>query len=427
MEIQGSGPREGFSTTTNKQSPQQGGPLQASHPRPGNFTTSTAKKMAVYGNTGGAARQFAYKRRNGSSRSKRNTQGEEGIMAQMMYYNNHENSQFHGNKYWNQVNLDVDRSHRRFPHETGARRRKINPWNKHVYRLMVITACVSEMRASRRKVLQSQLTNIIMRVLCKNSQLHYYQGYHDIAVTLLLVAGEDLATALLEKISLHQLRDYMDVTMEKTTKMLSFMHPIIDEADPELERFLIQSEVGQIFALSWCITWYGHVLKDFDTIVRLFDFFLATHPLMPVYLATALVIDRREEVLLGECEMSFVHHMMSRIPENFPCRVEEYIISAQFLFDKYSPEKLAGAVEKYLKESMAVAKHNKSIQELGNQRPDSVLRERRIKGSRPLEMYQSVAPGSQSSNPYVKVAVWTLTASLGTIALYVLGSAKRWI
>ncbi len=32
------------------------------------------------------------------------------------------------------------------------------------------------------------------------------QGYHDVAVTLVLVTGEDLATALLEQISLHQLR-----------------------------------------------------------------------------------------------------------------------------------------------------------------------------------------------------------------------------
>ena len=32
------------------------------------------------------------------------------------------------------------------------------------------------------------------------------QGYHDIAVTFLLVTGEDLATALLEQLSLHALR-----------------------------------------------------------------------------------------------------------------------------------------------------------------------------------------------------------------------------
>lgn len=52
--------------------------------------------------------------------------------------------------------------------------------------------------------------------------------------------------------------------------------------------FSTRSEVGQVFALSWLITWYGHVLKDFSTIVRLYDFFLATHPLMPVYFGAAV-------------------------------------------------------------------------------------------------------------------------------------------
>lgn len=52
--------------------------------------------------------------------------------------------------------------------------------------------------------------------------------------------------------------------------------------------FSPRSEVGQVFALSWLITWYGHVLKDFTTIVRLYDFFLATHPLMPVYFGAAV-------------------------------------------------------------------------------------------------------------------------------------------
>lgn len=46
-----------------------------------------------------------------------------------------------------------------------------------------------------------------------------------------------------------------------------------------------RSEVGTMFCLSWLITWYGHVLSDFKHIVRLYDFFMACHPLMPIYLA----------------------------------------------------------------------------------------------------------------------------------------------
>lgn len=316
---------------------------------------------------------------------------------------NSELEQFQVHKYWRQVNLDVDRSHRRFP---------------------------SEMRASRRRTLQEQLVKIIMRVLCRNQDLHYYQGYHDVAVTLLLVAGEELATALLEQLSLHQLRDFMEGSMEKTTKMLAFLHPIIEEADPELREFLVRSEVGQVFALSWLITWYGHVLKDFSTIVRLYDFFLATHPLMPVYFGAALVIRRRSEVLAGECEMSYVHHLLSRIPDDLPDYVEELITTAHSLFRKFPPEKLSGAVDRYLKESITVAKHKQFIRELGDQRPDSVLRQRKkqlaLYTNNELEVSQNFQSATQT-NPYMKLAVWTLTASVGTMAIYVLSTAKRWI
>ena len=49
-----------------------------------------------------------------------------------------------------------------------------------------------------------------------------------------------------------------------------------------------RSEVGTIFSLSWLITWFGHVLNDLRHIVRCYDFFIACHPLMPIYLAAAV-------------------------------------------------------------------------------------------------------------------------------------------
>ena len=48
--------------------------------------------------------------------------------------------------------------------------------------------------------------------------------------------------------------------------------------------------------------------------------------------------------------MSYVHHLLSRIPEELPDYVEELVMEAHSLFRKFPPEKLAGAVERYLKE-----------------------------------------------------------------------------
>lgn len=79
-----------------------------------------------------------------------------------------------------------------------------------VTRLLAILKCVSPsapgMPKEQREGLQEELIDIILLVLERNPQLHYYQGYHDIVVTFLLVVGERLATSLVEKVSTHHLR-----------------------------------------------------------------------------------------------------------------------------------------------------------------------------------------------------------------------------
>ncbi|TFJ99077.1 ubiquilin-2-like [Platysternon megacephalum] len=164
-------------------------------------------------------------------------------------------------KDYTQVQLDVSRSTRRFP---------------------------QGMRAEQRQVLQEQLIDLILNILRAHPELHYYQGYHDIAVTLLLVAGERLGSALLEKLSTHHLRDFMDPTMDSTKHILNYLMPILQRESLRLHDFMLRAEVGTIFALSWLITWYGHVLTSFPHILRLYDFFLASHPLMPVYFAAVV-------------------------------------------------------------------------------------------------------------------------------------------
>lgn len=57
-----------------------------------------------------------------------------------------------------------------------------------------------------RAVLQEQLIDIILDVLKRNPQLYYYQGYHDVAVSLLLVVGERMAIAMLDTLSNYHLR-----------------------------------------------------------------------------------------------------------------------------------------------------------------------------------------------------------------------------
>ena len=49
-----------------------------------------------------------------------------------------------------------------------------------------------------------------------------------------------------------------------------------------------RSEVGQLFGLSWLITWFGHSIDRLEVIIRLFDVFMASSPTMPIYIGAAV-------------------------------------------------------------------------------------------------------------------------------------------
>jgi len=209
---------------------------------------------------------------------------------------------------YNQVVLDVNRSLKRFPPGIDE---------------------------ADRPQLQDQLTRLIVRVLVARPGLHYYQGYHDVAITFLLVVGETVGYQIMERLSDTHLRQFMTSNMESTMGLLQLMYPIIRRSSPELHQHMVKAELGTIFALPWLITWFGHVLPNYSDVVRLYDFFLAGPPLMPVYLATAIVLHREKEILNADCEMSAIHGLLARIPVNLP--FESLLVSCQKLYEKFPP------------------------------------------------------------------------------------------
>ncbi len=61
------------------------------------------------------------------------------------------------------------------------------------------------------------------------------------------------------------------------------------QADGEVHDQLAAAEVPPFFALGWFITWFAHSVDNLQHVSRLFDLFMAAHPLMPLYV-TAIVI-----------------------------------------------------------------------------------------------------------------------------------------
>lgn len=297
-------------------------------------------------------------------------------------------------KDYRQVVLDVRRSMRRFP---------------------------KGMRVDEREVLQEQLIDIILDVLRRNPQLHYYQGYHDLVVTFLLVVGERMTIAIMEKLSNHHLRDFMDPTMDNTKHILNYLMPILERVDRELHDFMIRSEVGTIFALSWLITWYGYVLSDFRHVLRLYDFFLASHPLMAIYFAAVIVLYRQKEVKSSECDMASVHHLLSQMPQDLP--YEELIGRAQKLFISCPPSLMTQSAALQSHNIIAISTFTDFQSSTLRQRPDSVLRQQK-RHEHPPALPMSTQPAN--TNQLIKMAVWGLSATLGAAALAVAQTAMDW-
>ncbi|KAJ8918246.1 hypothetical protein NQ315_014116 [Exocentrus adspersus] len=233
---------------------------------------------------------------------------------------------------YQQVVLDVNRSLKRFP--PGI------PYKQRV-------------------ALQDQLTVLILRVIMKYPHLRYYQGYHDVAVTFLLVVGEVLAFRIMEKLSTNHLRECMEPTMEKTSYRLNYIYALLYKVDTELHNFVDSASVGTMFALPWYLTWFGHSLNQYKDVVRLYDYFLATPPLMPLYVATSLVVQRRQEVFAEGCDMASIHCLLSQIPDDLD--FEEILTRAGTFYKKYPPEKLEYLVTKRVQKELDQRKREEQI------------------------------------------------------------------
>lgn len=64
------------------------------------------------------------------------------------------------------------------------------------------------------------------------------QGYHDVAITFLLVVGEEVAFHVMEILSTNHLVECMQETMEPTQRRLMYLFPIIRREIPSLCDYL---------------------------------------------------------------------------------------------------------------------------------------------------------------------------------------------
>ncbi|KAI9595024.1 hypothetical protein BDF19DRAFT_423070 [Syncephalis fuscata] len=169
--------------------------------------------------------------------------------------------------------------------------------------------CTAATRQGVKRGKRHQLNKVALYVLESDANLHYYQGFHDVCSVFLNVLGDSSAKDATLTVA-HAMASNLEPVMDQ----LQLLYPLIDFIDSELAKFLIASETPVYFAVGWVLSWFSHHVSHLDQAARLFDLFISTNPIMPLYVAAQVVAAQRDELLAGECEFTVVHHRLSNMP-----------------------------------------------------------------------------------------------------------------
>ncbi|KAF2004602.1 hypothetical protein P154DRAFT_519108 [Amniculicola lignicola CBS 123094] len=185
-----------------------------------------------------------------------------------------------------------------------------------------------EKRIDERK---AELSAVIVEVLRRHPSLCYFQGYHDIVQVLLLVLGAQHSPPAVARLSLLRIRDFMLPSLDPAISHLELLPPILKHADPVLYDHL--PKMQPFFALGATITMFAHVIQGYGDIARLFDFFLASDTIIPMYFFAASLISRREELLeIDREDVDIFHAVLGRLPQ--PLDLELLISQTIELYNK---------------------------------------------------------------------------------------------
>lgn len=180
--------------------------------------------------------------------------------------------------------------------------------------------------------------------------LRYYQGYHDVACIVLASLGGsgvtgpwqskssssssalsswnrttsspgmELSSAVLLQLSKTHFRDFLNDDFQALQAILHLsVFPLLALWDRPLHNHLLESGMtSPFFLLSWVLTWFSHEIRDTTVAKRLFDFFIVSHPLMPLYLSVAMLLHphNRREILETEADMGLLHQTLTSLPRN---------------------------------------------------------------------------------------------------------------
>ncbi|KAK0238110.1 rab-GTPase-TBC domain-containing protein [Armillaria nabsnona] len=210
--------------------------------------------------------------------------------------------------------------------------------------------------------LQAELNRLLVAIFRKRPKLNYFQGYHDIISVLFLTLPPEIQFSCAEKMSLHRVRDSMGHGLEPILGLLRVTQKLLRLADSSyaelLERRVNVNSPLPFYALSNLITLFSHDMPTLQLIQHVFDYLLCRPPIVIVYLATAIILSRKDEVrrLEEEDEEGMMHSLLSGLPnitdespslEESIVKTEEDASSSAGTLDQEQPKSQSSAGDKF--------------------------------------------------------------------------------
>ena len=156
---------------------------------------------------------------------------------------------------------------------------------------------------------------------------HYYQGLHDIGGVLLhnLDYNEVVTTAILRQLLQTHLRDCCKDSFADLQWFLNaVLFPVLQQVDSPVHEALALSGVPLLATvLPWLLTWFTHSVHDEEGSSRLVDAFMASHPLLPLYVSIALLVHPvlRKDIISNDMDWDDPSSMHFAI-QNLPSRIK---------------------------------------------------------------------------------------------------------
>ena len=197
---------------------------------------------------------------------------------------------------------------------------------------------------NKRQREQETLSRILNGIFGNNDNLHYTQGFHDMCSVFYIVCGEKLGLKLSENLAKRHMRDLVRDNMNVYQFILKLLFPLLSLVDIILyNKLCLNNDISSIFALSWLLTWFAHNIETFNDITRLYDFFLSTHPLMPLYFSVSLLscskCGVRDKLLkIKNIDQGQLHEFFQKYDWNI--NYDQIIIQCDKIFNKYPPHDL---------------------------------------------------------------------------------------